>query len=259
MIDRKARILITDDQPSNISILIELLKETYSIQIATSGQKAIDIIRGEMLPDLILLDVMMPIMDGHEVMKIIKTDEKTKDIPVIFITASESIELEKTALEYGAVDYIMKPFDPQIVKQRIKNQLELKQYREMLSAELEAKNSELNEQNIQLKNYQMVFAYLQEGLLITDKDKNIIWVNVSLNEMMGYSYNEIIGQKLDLIKSGYHKKKFYEDMSEELERNGFWKGSIYDRTKSGEIISNTVTIFRSDLESGDYYFIAIYC
>ncbi|MDA3845788.1 MAG: response regulator [Vallitaleaceae bacterium] len=258
MTDRKVRILITDDQPSNIEILIELLRETYSIQIATSGQKAIDIINGDKQPDLILLDVMMPVMDGHEVLKRIKSEEKTKDIPVIFITASESEELEEAALAYGAVDYIIKPFNPKIVKQRIKNQLELKKYHEIISAELEVKNSELYEQNIQLKNYQTVFSNLQEGLLVTDKDKSIIWVNESLNDMMGYSYDEMMGQRLDIIKSGYHNEAFYKDMNGEIDRNGFWKGPIYDRTKSGEIIGNTVSIFRSDLESGDYYFIAIY-
>ncbi|MBF0153370.1 MAG: response regulator [Magnetococcales bacterium] len=124
-------ILIIDDQPTNIKVLNELLREEYRILFAVKGQAGLDI-ACEMLPDLVLLDVIMPEMDGHEVCEHLKRNEKTQSIPIIFITSLQLQDFEARGLQLGAVDYITKPFNPDIVKLRIRNQLELKRHRDKL-------------------------------------------------------------------------------------------------------------------------------
>ncbi|MBT4521508.1 MAG: two-component system response regulator [Halieaceae bacterium] len=125
------RILIVDDTPENIDVLIEVLSD-YKRSVATSGEKALRIARSENPPDLILLDIMMPGMDGYEVCQRLKSDEKTKAIPIIFLTAMVDEESETKGLEMGAVDYITKPISPPIVLERVKNHLLLKIARESL-------------------------------------------------------------------------------------------------------------------------------
>ena len=125
-----AAILIVDDSPENIDILGETLS-MYKKYIALNGEKAIKIIQ-EKRPDLILLDVMMPGITGYEVIKIIKEDDLTKDIPVIFITALSEAEDEKRGFDLGAADYITKPFKPEIVRARVKTQLMIKFQQESL-------------------------------------------------------------------------------------------------------------------------------
>lgn len=114
-----ARILIVDDTPENIDLLGELLSGSKR-SVALNGEKALKIATGPNTPDLILLDVMMPGMDGFEVCRRLKADEKTRDIPVIFITAKNSVEDETQGLELGAVDFIPKPISPPVVLARVK-------------------------------------------------------------------------------------------------------------------------------------------
>jgi len=140
------KILIIDDVPANIQIMHAVLRDDYSVFFATSGRDGIRMAQKE-LPDLILLDIMMPDMDGYEVCTKIKSDPLTRQIPVIFITAMSNVEDEAKGLELGAIDYITKPFSPPIVNARVKNHLELKRHRDILvklTSELEKKNRELN-------------------------------------------------------------------------------------------------------------------
>ena len=119
-------VLIVDDQPANIHALAKLIKSDYHILAATSGGKALEIASGDHKPDLILLDIMMPDMDGYEVCRQLKASEQTNSIPVIFVTAKDSAEDEEKGFSLGAVDYIAKPFHPTIVRARIRNQINLK-------------------------------------------------------------------------------------------------------------------------------------
>jgi putative two-component system response regulator len=128
-------ILIVDDTPQNLTVLGELLKPHYRIRAANSGERALRVASTEPRPDIILLDVMMPEMDGHEVFRRLRADENTRRIPVIFITAMTATEDEQLGLELGAVDYITKPFNPAIVLARVRTQLELKQARDRLADE----------------------------------------------------------------------------------------------------------------------------
>lgn len=122
----QATVLVVDDTPDNLSLMSALLKDTYRVKIANNGEKAIKIAQSETPPDLILLDIMMPGMDGYEVCRILKSDPSTREIPVIFLTAMTSVDDEKKGLELGAVDYITKPISPPVVMARVKAHLQIK-------------------------------------------------------------------------------------------------------------------------------------
>ncbi len=122
----KATILVVDDTPANLSLMSHLLRGLYKVKIANSGEKALKIALSEAPPDLILLDIMMPGMDGYEVCRRLKCDPRTVNTPVIFLTAKTGLEDEKKGFELGAVDYITKPISPPIVMARVKNHLTLK-------------------------------------------------------------------------------------------------------------------------------------
>lgn len=128
---RKPKVLIVDDTPENIQVLMETLKGQYTIVAAINGEKALKLALTEPLPDLILLDIMMPEMDGYEVCRRLKSEESTKNIPVIFVTAKSEVEDETLGFELGAVDYITKPFSIPVVKARVKAHLELKRLRDL--------------------------------------------------------------------------------------------------------------------------------
>ena len=130
--DVRQKVLIVDDVPTNIMVLNEILQNDYRIFFSTSGQNALNLAIKES-PDLILLDVMMPEMDGFEVCVQLKTNVATRDIPVIFVTAMGEVADEAHGLEVGAIDYITKPISPSIVKMRVKNHLEMKRQRNLLS------------------------------------------------------------------------------------------------------------------------------
>ena len=125
-------VLIVDDTPENIDVLRGAVKNDYKVKIATNGKKALSIAHNNPKPDIILLDIMMPEMDGYEVCKKLKSSENTKEIPIIFLSAKNDERSEAKGLELGAVDYITKPFGVSIVKSRVKIHLELKHVREAL-------------------------------------------------------------------------------------------------------------------------------
>ena len=124
-------LLIVDDDPNSIHLLADIFNQDYDILFATTGQKALEIASQEK-PSLILLDVIMPEMDGYEVCKQLKQNPDTLDIPIIFVTAHSNVTQEIHALEMGAADFISKPFAPGIVKLRVKNQIELRYLQKQL-------------------------------------------------------------------------------------------------------------------------------
>ena len=128
----KPLILLVDDAPENLAVLSGVLEDSYKIKVATSGAKGLRICEGPVLPDLILLDVMMPEMDGLEVCRLLKASSRTRDIPVIFVTAMSDAQDEAHGLAVGAVDYITKPISPAVVRQRVRLHLELKRARQSL-------------------------------------------------------------------------------------------------------------------------------
>lgn len=122
----KPTILVVDDTPENLTMMSFLLKDRYKVKVANHGQKALRIAASEPQPDLILLDIMMPEMDGYEVCRQLQQDPQTRNIPIIFLTARASVEDEEFGLGLGAVDYITKPISPPVVLARVKTHLSLK-------------------------------------------------------------------------------------------------------------------------------------
>jgi phosphoserine phosphatase RsbU/P len=142
-VDQKKTVLVVDDAPSNIHIVNSILADLYRVRIATNGTKALELAKSTPAPDLILLDVMMPGMDGYEVCSRLKGDPETRDIPVIFLTAQTEIQDETRGFEVGAVDYIHKPFSPPVVKARVQTHLAVRGMRQQLAWQLLRLQNEL--------------------------------------------------------------------------------------------------------------------
>ncbi len=202
------KILIVDDTPAMIKTLADVLKNPdYKILAATNGANALKMVADEM-PDLIILDIMMPDMDGYEVCKKLKANDTTRSIPVIFITALDYEENEMFGLELGAVDYITKPIKSSIVQARVKTHLKLKRAYE----ELEAKNIVLKESALLRENVERILrhdlktplnAIIGYSELLQDKphkqlSKRITW---AMNIMeAGYQMLNMINHSLDIYK-----------------------------------------------------------
>lgn len=145
--------------PLSVAMLSSLLEDEYRVAMANSGQEALEIISRHP-PDLILLDILMPVMDGYEVFRIIKQNRAFRNVPILFITAMGEAECESEGLEMGADDYIIKPFNPSLVRLRVRNHLELKRQRDLLTEraeELQRLNRELTREveercTVQLSN-----------------------------------------------------------------------------------------------------------
>ena len=139
----KPIILVVDDTPENIDVLSGILKEDYKIKAALNGKRALKIASGAQPPDLILLDIMMPKMDGYEVCRTLKERQGTRNIPVIFVTAKDDVVDEYRGFEVGCVDYITKPVSPPLVKARVKTQLALYDQNRVLEHRVKERTREL--------------------------------------------------------------------------------------------------------------------
>jgi signal transduction histidine kinase len=187
----KDLILVVDDQINNLKVISSVLGDTYSLSLAQSGTKALEILK-KVKPALILLDIMMPGMNGFEVCEKIKADENTKDIPVIFLTAKTDIEDIVAGFDYGAVDYITKPFNMKELIVRIQNHLNLANAK----AEIIRQKNEIAEYNDQLIEAEKELTKENK-----EKDKFFSIIAHDLNSpLMGLvGYIKLINQKYDDI------------------------------------------------------------
>jgi len=212
----KEKILIVDDTPANIDVLGGILSRDYDISVAINGHMALDIVHSGETPDLILLDIMMPEMDGYEVARHLKSNQATSHIPIIFVTAKIDDADEAVGFEAGAVDYIRKPVNAPITLARIKSQLELKRYRSQLERMVEKKTDQVKysqkalvEEKQKLTQVQGDLkdkseqahrnqAYFRElfmnspyGIILIGKDKKVLNSNRSFLDLFGYAYSEL--------------------------------------------------------------------
>jgi len=146
----KATVLIVDDAPENIDVLTGILRKYYKVKAALNGAAAINIANSEKKPDLILLDVLMPGIDGYEVCKKLKENVETAHIPIIFVTAKSEIKDEEYGFTLGAVDYITKPISPPLVLARVKTQLAMYDQARHLEKLVQKRTAELNETRVEI-------------------------------------------------------------------------------------------------------------
>ena len=269
---QKRKILIVDDEPANIKVLAEVLESVYKIVVATNGTDALECAKSEEKPDLILLDIIMPSIDGYEVLKELKADIKTQNIPVIFLTGMNEETDEAHGLLLGAVDYITKPFSLATVNARVRTHIELKRHRDNLEELVYERTEELAKSNKRLRreiqdrknaeeNLRLQTSALEAAavsVLITDKDGTILWINNAFTEMTGYTPDEIIGETPSILKSGKQSESYYDNLWSEISAGNTWQGELINRRKDGAFYTEdmTITPFRT---SGDQitHYIAI--
>jgi len=163
-------ILVVDDAPDNLALMFGLLKERYTVKGANSGERALKVALSESPPDLILLDIMMPGLSGHDVCRALKADEKTRDIPIVFLTAMGEVEDERLGFELGAADYITKPISPPIMLARVKTQLENKSARDFLKNQNSYLEQQVQERTREVQAIQDVTIHAMASLAETRDD-----------------------------------------------------------------------------------------
>ncbi len=212
MIDlNKRKILVVDDVPTNITILTEILMSDYKMVCATNGKDALKLAASS-LPDLILLDIMMPDMDGYEVCQQLKSDKATQNIPIIFLTAKNEESDEVKGLEIGAVDYISKPFSSIILKHKVRIHIELKLHRDHLEDIVQERTIEISKshhklhqeitERIQVQKalieqrayFLQLFENSPQAIMIIEPDGKVVEVNKSFEKIFGYSAEDFQGK-----------------------------------------------------------------
>jgi len=192
MVNKKV-ILIVDDQPINLSILSQVLSDKYQVRVANSGKRALDVVKTPPLPDLILLDIMMPNMDGYAVLSTLQSDVSTQRIPVIFVTAMDSLLDEEHGLSLGAVDYVIKPIRPAILMARVDAHLRLKQANDFLYSKHDFLEQEINwrmEENLIIQNVSIrALAHLAE-IRDPETGQHILRTQSYVNILAQYLYKK---------------------------------------------------------------------
>ena len=161
------RILVVDDENFYIDVLVNLLQDDYQVSVAKNGQSALKRALSSSPPDLILLDVLMPDIDGYEVCRQLKADSRTQNIPVIFLTVKSEVDDEIKGFDVGAVDYVSKPMSPPIVKSRVKNHLMLTQARCILEDQTKLLEQQVKERTLEICRTQDVAIYCMASLAET--------------------------------------------------------------------------------------------
>lgn len=235
--EKKPLILLVDDVPENIHVLAAALKADHRIKIAVNGPAALDLAQRSDRPELILLDVMMPGMNGIEVMRELRSRPATKDIPVIFVSADSSEQSQVAGLDLGADDYLTKPVVVPVLMARVRNILQRK------CAEA------------QLRLAAHVFDHSGEAIMITDRNNRILQVNPAFIRLTGYTTNEVRGKKPNILASGKTTPDEYRAMWHSINETGFWQGEIWDRHKDGCVYPKllTISVVRSVSGLVDYY------
>jgi len=238
----KQKILIVDDEPVNISVLVEILGDKYELLVSTSGKKSLEICESEADIDLILLDIVMPEMDGYQVAYKLKHSNATSHIPFIFLTSKTDSQSIVKGFREGAVDYISKPFSKEELLVRIKNHLQAYKLKNALSnamGELNHKVAELdniNEKLNQNKNFlESILEYSTHAVIATDIDGTITLFSKAAEYLLGYTPSEVVGIYTPIL---FHDMDEVEQRAKELSNEfktdikaGF--NSIIEKSKRG--------------------------
>jgi diguanylate cyclase (GGDEF)-like protein/PAS domain S-box-containing protein len=222
-------ILVVDDALENQLSLKSLIQDMGSVILAHDGRSAVDLAL-QRKPDLILLDVMMPAQDGYETCRQLKAQAGTRDIPVIFITGADDEGGEEKGLALGAIDYIIKPFAPAVVRSRVRNHLALVR----IAVELRAANDALHK-------FKAAVDCSSAAILITDRDARIEYVNAAFSEVTGYDRHEVLGQVPEWLRAGATEG---EDAGpwQSVMAGKQWRGELCSARRDGTLLWQDVSI-----------------
>jgi PAS domain S-box-containing protein len=226
----KAIILAIDDTPSNLLTLGAALSGEFDVQIALSGSEGLALAKASP-PDIILLDVMMPEMDGYEVCRRLKADPQLGIIPVVFISALDDKETEIRGLSLGAADFLTKPINVDIARLRIQNLLE----RERLRQEVKAQSDQLASQLASLRKLTTAVEQSPASIVITDLEASIEFVNPRFTEVTGYCADDVVGKNPRILQSGLTDKATFTGMWAKLTQGKPWTGELVNQRKNGDI------------------------
>ena len=204
---KRFSILAVDDEPVNIELMMAALKNDYDILAALSGQDAVELLE-ERIPDLILLDVMMPVVSGYDVCRIIKADKRFADIPIIFLTSLDSHEGELQGLELGGIDYLTKPTNFDLLKLRIRNQIVQKARNDLMKEQVVQLASQKEELARMLAEQELHNKQLQESKAelidlnqkLFDLNKHVLTVQEKERLAISRDIHDDIGQNLTILK-----------------------------------------------------------
>lgn len=227
-------ILIVDDNPNNLQVLMGLLGQAgYKVRPALSGEIALRAVEVS-LPDLILLDVRMPGIDGYETCKRLKANQRSRDIPVIFISAMQDTQDKLTGFGVGGVDYVAKPFQAEEVLARVRTHIALHRIQCKLESMVEARTRDLSNSEAR---YRVIFEGSPIAILVYDTDKlEILAVNAAFTRMLGYTAGEAVGRALDFSAMPEHRetlRAFGRTLSEHSEEAAY-TGRLGFRHRDGE-------------------------
>ncbi len=247
MIDFKPTLLLVDDMQVNLVMLSAILKDDYHIKTAKGATQTLEIVSKGGI-NLILLDVVMPDMDGYTLCTLLKNDEQTHDIPIIFVTGSSSAEDEEKGFWVGAVDYIKRPFKPTTVKSRVKTHINLR----LRQIELETISKTIQEQNEKLKQYTKL---IDKNIITssTDLKGNITYVSDAFCFISGYTKEELLGKSHRIVKHPDMPKELYEELWNTITQDKTWSGEIKNLKKDGGyywVKANITPIFEKDKKVG---------
>jgi PAS domain S-box-containing protein len=226
----KAITLAIDDTPSNLLTLGAALSGEFDVQIALSGSEGLALAKASP-PDIILLDVMMPEMDGYEVCRRLKADPQLGIIPVVFISALDDKETEIRGLSLGAADFLTKPINVDIARLRIQNLLE----RERLRQEVKAQSDQLASQLASLRKLTTAVEQSPASIVITDLEASIEFVNPRFTEVTGYCADDVVGKNPRILQSGLTDKATFTGMWAKLTQGKPWTGELVNQRKNGDI------------------------
>lgn len=232
------QILVVDDTPENVDVLAGILREHYKVKVALNGAKALAIAQSDSPPDLILLDIMMPEMDGYEVCRQLQAEARTRGIPVMFVTAKAEVDDETKGFELGAMDYITKPISPPVVLARVRTQLALRHSRQ----ELEGLSQKLS-RYLSPQIYQSIFEGRQDARIGSSRKK----LTVFFSDIVGFTKQTegMEPEDLAFILNGYLNR-----MAEVVLQHG---GTL------DKFMGDAVLVFFGDPETGGLKEDAVAC
>jgi PAS domain S-box-containing protein len=240
-------VLVVDDAVVNVRIIIDILeRENYKLFSSNNGAKALEIIKNNQI-DLILLDVIMPGMDGFEVAKHLLNDPIHKEIPIIFITSLNNTENIKKCFELGAKDYISKPFNEIELLSRVSTHLELAKNKKNLQHTLD--------ENITLLSQYKTIVDKSSIVSKTDRKGIITYANEAFADISGYSLNELIGKSHNIVRHPDMSKNDFFQMWDTIRNKRIWQGEVKNLKKNGDtyvVLSTAMPILDLDGEIQEY-------